>query len=217
MLGVCTTSSLTVPLDDREAGSGGNATLVVLVAGHLDVALVTPGGAPAVLHQPVLLPHLAAIAHHQNAVVQLGAAALRLIVHTCGKTWVQSVHAYPNHHQNTMVQLGAAALRLIVHTCSKTWAQSVHAYSNPSPECCGPAALMLTIHTTLQALVYNSLHSTIAIFSYAIGSKKLSANKQFFVGTQTVVSLLQTTQIIPGICFINDHVAHASSNKTKII
>ena len=40
----------------------------------------------------------------------------------------------------------------------------------------------------LPALVYDPLPS-------AIGSRKLSANKQFFVGAQTVVSLLQTTQI----------------------
>ena len=33
------------------------------------------------------------------------------------------------------------------------------------------------------------------LFSYAIGSRKLSANEQFFVGAQTVVSLLRTTQI----------------------
>ena len=46
----------------------------------------------------------------------------------------------------------------------------------------------------LQALVYDILPSTTAVFSYAIGSRKLSANEQFFVGTQTVVSLLQTTQ-----------------------
>ena len=45
----------------------------------------------------------------------------------------------------------------------------------------------------LQALVYDILPSTTAVFSYAIGSRKLSANKQFFVGAQTVVSLLQTT------------------------
>ena len=32
--------------------------------------------------------------------------------------------------------------------------------------------------------------STTAEFSYAVGSRKLSANEQFFVGTQTVVSLL---------------------------
>ena len=48
----------------------------------------------------------------------------------------------------------------------------------------------------LQALVYDILPSTTAVFSYAIGSRKLSANEQFFVGAQTVVSLLQTTQIL---------------------
>ena len=54
-------------------------------------------------------------------------------------------------------------------------------------------------------------------FSYAIGSRKLSANEQFFVGAQTEVILLQTIQIISHVCFITDHVAYASSNKTKII
>ena len=49
----------------------------------------------------------------------------------------------------------------------------------------------------LQALVYDILPSTTAVFSYATGSRKLSANEQFFVGAQTVVSLLQTTQIKP--------------------
>ena len=44
-------------------------------------------------------------------------------------------------------------------------------------------------------LVYDILPSTTAVFSYAIGSRKLSANDQVFVGAQTVVSLLQTTQI----------------------
>ena len=39
----------------------------------------------------------------------------------------------------------------------------------------------------------------------------------FFVGAQTVVRLLQTTQIISDVCFITDHVAYASSNKTKIV
>ena len=33
----------------------------------------------------------------------------------------------------------------------------------------------------LQALVYDILPSTTAVFSYAIGSRKLSANEQFFV------------------------------------
>ena len=34
-----------------------------------------------------------------------------------------------------------------------------------------------------------------AVFSYAIGSRKLSANEQFFVGAQTLVSLLQTNRL----------------------
>ena len=47
----------------------------------------------------------------------------------------------------------------------------------------------------LQALVYDILPSTTAVFNYVIGSWKLSANEQFFVGAQTVVSLSQTTHI----------------------
>ena len=53
------------------------------------------------------------------------------------------------------------------------------------------------------------------VLSYVIGSRKLSANDHFFVGAQTVVSLLQTTQIISDVCFIIDRVAYASSNKTN--
>ena len=52
-----------------------------------------------------------------------------------------------------------------------------------------------TLLAELQALVYDILPSTTAVFSYSIGSRRLSANEQFFVGAQTVVSLLQTTQI----------------------
>ena len=40
------------------------------------------------------------------------------------------------------------------------------------------------------------------IYSYATGSMKLSANAQFFVGAQTVGSLLQTTEIKQGVSFI---------------
>ena len=70
----------------------------------------------------------------------------------------------------------------------------------------------------LQALVYDILPSATALFSYAIGSRKLSANEPgFFVGAQTVVSYKQPITIISDICFIADHVAYASSNKTKIV
>ena len=65
-------------------------------------------------------------------------------------------------------------------------------------------------------LVYDILPSTTAVFSYAIGSRELSANEQFFVDAQTA-SLLQTTQIISDVCFITDHIAYASSNKTQIV
>ena len=66
---------------------------------------------------------------------------------------------------------------------------------------------LVTCHK-LQALVYDILPSTTAI-----GSKKqqLSANEQYFVGAQTVVSLLQTTQIKQGVSFI------ASNHKNKCL
>ena len=44
---------------------------------------------------------------------------------------------------------------------------------------------------------------------------KNGLNEQFCVGAQTVVSLLQTSQIISDVCFITDHVAYASSDKTS--
>ena len=83
-----------------------------------------------------------------------------------------------------------------------------------------PATHAVRLAPKLQALVYDILPSTTAVFSYAIGPRKLSANEQFlvvvFVGAQTVVSLLQTTQILSDVCFITDHVAYASSNETEI-
>ena len=59
--------------------------------------------------------------------------------------------------------------------------------------------------------------STTAVFSYAIGSRKLSANEQFFAGAQTVVSLLQTTQIKQGVSFIATNKVYTSTNKTTIV
>ena len=69
----------------------------------------------------------------------------------------------------------------------------------------------------LQALAYDILPSTTAVFSYAIGSRKLSATEQFFVGAQTVVSLLQTTQIKRGVSFIAAKKVYTSINKTTIV
>ena len=67
--------------------------------------------------------------------------------------------------------------------------------------------ITVSVCVKLQSLVYNILPSTTAVFSYAIGSRKLLANEQFFVGAQTVVSLLPTTQMISDVSFIADHVA----------
>ena len=69
----------------------------------------------------------------------------------------------------------------------------------------------------LQALVYDILPSTTAVFSYAIGSKKQSANEQFFIGAQTVIGLLQTTQIKQDVSFIAVSKAYISTNKTTIV
>ena len=69
----------------------------------------------------------------------------------------------------------------------------------------------------LQALVYDILPSTTAVFSYAIGSRKLSANEQFFVGAQTVVSFLQTTQMKQGVSFIAANKVYTSTNKTTVV
>ena len=69
----------------------------------------------------------------------------------------------------------------------------------------------------LQALVYDILPLTTAVFSYAIGSRKLSAYEQFFVGAQTVVSLLQTTQIKQGVSFIATNKVYTNTNKTTIV
>ena len=71
--------------------------------------------------------------------------------------------------------------------------------------------------TKLQAMVYDILPSTTAVFSSAIGSRKLSANKPFFVGAQTVVSLLQTTQIKQSVSFTAANKVYTSTNKTTII
>ena len=69
----------------------------------------------------------------------------------------------------------------------------------------------------LQALVYDILPSTTAVLSYAIGSRKLPANEQFFVGAQTVVRLLQITQVKRGVLFIAANKVYTSSNKTTIV
>ena len=89
--------------------------------------------------------------------------------------------------------------------------------SGPCPRVCLLVAVLAV--PKLQALVYDFLPSTTAVFSYAIGSRKLSANEQFFVGAQTiwVVSLLQTTQIKQGVSFMAANKIYTSTNETTIV
>ena len=86
----------------------------------------------------------------------------------------------------------------------------------PSPQSSG-AVWKSRWPPKLQALVYDFLPSTTAVFSYATGSTKLSANEQFFVGAPTVVSLLQTTHIKQGVSFIAANKVDTSTNKTTIV
>ena len=83
--------------------------------------------------------------------------------------------------------------------------------------CSDLSLTVLNVTHQLQALVYDILPSTTAVFSYAIWSRKLSANEQFFVGAQTVISLLQTTQIKQGISFRAANKVYTTTNKTTIV
>ena len=69
---------------------------------------------------------------------------------------------------------------------------------------------LLRAQPKLQALVYDTLPSATAIFSYAIGSRKLSANEQFFC-----LLMLQTSRIISDVCFITDHIATPAQIKPQ--
>ena len=76
--------------------------------------------------------------------------------------------------------------------------------------------LLLTPEPKLQALVYDILPSTTAVFSYAIGSRKRSANEQFFCWCSNS-SLSQTAHIKQGVLFIAVNKVYTSANKTTIV
>ena len=94
---------------------------------------------------------------------------------------------------------------------------NVHADADASDRTRGLYGHRVCIGSKLQALVYDILPSTTAVFSYATGTRQLSANEQFFVGVQTVVSLLRTTQIKQGVSFIAANKVYTSTNKTTIV
>merc|ERR1712168_694320 len=66
------------------ASHGGNATLVVLSLGHLDVSSLSPDSAPRVLDNPVVLASLATVSNSQDTMVERVAGAVGLVVDTAG-------------------------------------------------------------------------------------------------------------------------------------
>ena len=122
-----------------------------------------------------------------------------------------------NNNSNNILYSSQQEIKAVVrshneeHIISISYETHTHTHSY-SQTCIHPLKL--------QALVYDILPSTTAIFSYTIGSRKLSANEQlfFFVGAQTVVLqavLLQATPIISDVCFITDHVAMSAQIKPQ--
>ena len=73
------------------------------------------------------------------------------------------------------------------------------------------------VYTELLTLVYDIPSPTTAMTDYAIRLEKLTANGQFFLGTQMAGSLEQTAQTMSGVSFITACTAYASTNKTKIV
>ena len=56
-----------------------------------------------------------------------------------------------------------------------------HLDFHTAPELCYLGLTLWSLDPNSQALVYDILPSTAAVFSYAIGPRKLSANEQFFL------------------------------------
>ena len=87
-------------------------------------------------------------------------------------------------------------------------------WSNILVETCVQACVRARTHThKLQALVYDIIPSTTAVFSYAT----FPENCEFFVGAQTIVSLLQTTKIKQGVSFTATNKVYTSTNKTTFV
>ena len=69
----------------------------------------------------------------------------------------------------------------------------------------------------LQALVYDILPSTIAVFSYAIWSRKLSAKEQFFCWCSDSSEFVTNNSNETSVSFIAANTVYTSTNKTTIV
>ena len=72
-------------------------------------------------------------------------------------------------------------------------------------------------HRCLHHTVFTTDYRWLTLPLSASRAAKLSANEQFSVGAQTVVSLLQTTQIKQGVSFIAVSKVYTSTNKSTVV
>ena len=111
-------------LDDRVGGLRGDTALVSVVAAHLDVAALTPAGAPRVLDEPVVLSVLGGIADGQDGMVQAGGGAVRLIVHTARVQLERHLGGVDQNSDGSDggdgIQQGALALGRHVHVAGES-------------------------------------------------------------------------------------------------
>ena len=114
----------------------------------------------------------------------------------------------PWKHQNSVP---SRAMRV------SEWAGSFrqHNMARPSTSVTCTQSMQQTPSTGLQHPSFN--HRRIQLCRKGSENRQLTSN--FSVGAHTVVSWLQTTQtfVLSDFCFITDHVAYASSKKTKIV
>lgn len=57
-------------LNEWIRGIGNDTALVFLIASHLDISVLSPGGSPGVLHQPVVDTVLGSITYGESSVIQ---------------------------------------------------------------------------------------------------------------------------------------------------
>jgi len=69
-------------LDCRVARISGNSALVVLVPGHLDISLLSPGCSPGVLDEPIVSSTVSSVSNGEDTVVKHGRRAGRFIINT---------------------------------------------------------------------------------------------------------------------------------------
>ena len=69
----------------------------------------------------------------------------------------------------------------------------------------------------LQALVYDILPSTTALFSYAICPRKLLANEQFFCWYSNSSKFVTNNSIKQGVSFIAANKVYTSTNKITFV